>query len=458
MAGRTTATRGVTVPWSRLALLWLLGIDLRVGILALPPLLPIIHRRLGLGETALGALTTVPVLLLALGAVAGSVVVARVGARRTVVIGLVLAAITGALRVVGPSAILLFAGSVLMGIGIAVAQTAMPSLAAWSFPGRAGFSSAIYGNGMIVGEALAASITLPVLLPLLGGWQEALAVWSVLLLLGAVLLGLAPDGEPKELLPPLLPMPILPGASLPAPRAPEHGAAEDGAAEDGAGPRDPVADSPALLSGRAWWPRWGAFDTWFVGSIQAAGSIAYFGTNSYLPTAFHADGRAGLVTAGLAVLSLAQLPASILVAIAARRHLRPRPLLAVAGLVVTLGGLGVALAPGWWAVVGAGLVGAGSSVGFVVALALPPLLAPPAEVPRLSAGMFTIGYTAAFVFPLAGGLAWSVSGDPPAAFWPVIAGGCGLVATAWSRRLTGHIGERETGPVRGPEHRPALGG
>src|SRR5271169_1739833 len=40
------------IPWPRLALLWLAGVDLRITLLAVPPLLPWIHRDLPLDETA----------------------------------------------------------------------------------------------------------------------------------------------------------------------------------------------------------------------------------------------------------------------------------------------------------------------------------------------------------------------------------------------------------------------
>src|SRR5947209_17061422 len=84
-----------------LVLLWLSGISLRVTILSVPPLLPTIHRVLHLDETAVGALTTLPVLLLAAAAIPGSLLIAHLGARRALVSGLVLIALAGAGRGVG---------------------------------------------------------------------------------------------------------------------------------------------------------------------------------------------------------------------------------------------------------------------------------------------------------------------------------------------------------------------
>lgn len=392
------------VPWGRLVLIWLLGLSLRVGMLSLPPLLPEIHRRLGLGPLVLGTLTTAPTLLLAVAALAGSAVVARLGAARAVALGLAVAAVAGALRGAGPSTAALVVGSLALGVGVAVAQPGLPALAGRFWPERVSLATAVYTNGIIVGEAVAASLTLPLVLAWVGGWEAALAVWS-------------------------LPVLVAAGTVL----------AIDGRRAGGQGSIG-VAPRPGH-----WWPEWGRSETWLVGVVQGAGSIAYFGANAYLPTAFDASGRGGLVAVGLTVLNVAQLPASFLVGWAARRHLRPTPLLLGAGVAVFLGALGLAVGPGPAGVLGAALVGGGSAVGFVVALALPPLLVPSSEVATLSAAMFTVGYLLAFVVPLGGGAAWAGTGLPALSFVPVALGGVGLVVVARLRRVRAV----DDGPVSG---------
>jgi len=394
--GPTTPPRAAGgIPWSRLVLIWLLGVSLRVGMLSLPPLLPEIHRRLGLGPLVLGTLTTAPTLLLAVAALAGSAVVARLGAPRAVAVGLAVAALAGALRGAGPSTAALVMGSLVLGVGVAVAQPGLPALAGRWWPARVSLATAVYTNGIIVGEAVAAGLTLPVVLSWAGGWQAALAVWS-------------------------LPVLVAAGAVF---------------ALDG---RQAVRRSPRALERRPaghWWPEWERPETWLVGVVQGAGSIAYFGANAYLPTAFGASGRGGLVAVGLTVLNVAQLPASFLVGWVARHHLRPTPLLVGAGVAVSVGAAGLAFGPGAAGVVGAALVGGGSAVGFVVALALPPLLVAPSEVATLSAAMFTVGYLLAFVVPLLGGAAWAGTGFPALAFGPVALGGIGLIVVARLRRV-----------------------
>jgi len=100
--------------WVRLLLLWLAGIDLRVTLLAVPPLIPLIHRDLHLDEKGVGALVSLPVLLLATAAVPGSLLIARLGIRGALMTGLGLVALFGATRGLGPSTPVLFASTFLM--------------------------------------------------------------------------------------------------------------------------------------------------------------------------------------------------------------------------------------------------------------------------------------------------------------------------------------------------------
>jgi MFS transporter, CP family, cyanate transporter len=121
--------------WVRLLLLWLGGIDLRLTLLAVPPLIPLIHRDLHLDETGVGALVSLPVLLLATAAVPGSVLIARLGVRGALIAGLGFVAVFGAIRGLGPSTTVLFTSTFLMGVGVAVSRRRSPPSSAIGFPG-----------------------------------------------------------------------------------------------------------------------------------------------------------------------------------------------------------------------------------------------------------------------------------------------------------------------------------
>src|SRR5437763_16677197 len=179
--------------WVRLLLLWLGGIDLRLTMLAVPPLVPLIHRELHLDEKAVGALVSGPVLLLAVAAVPGSLLIAKLGVRGAVIVGLGSVAVFGAVRGYGPSAPALLAATFLMGVGVAVTQPAFPSLVREWFPRRIAIATAVYSNGILIGETVPTALTTPVgVLPLAhGDWRWALAAWSLLVLLSGIAIGAA---------------------------------------------------------------------------------------------------------------------------------------------------------------------------------------------------------------------------------------------------------------------------
>ncbi|CAN5758249.1 hypothetical protein BH18ACT15_BH18ACT15_03100 [soil metagenome] len=153
--------------------------SLRITLLAIPPVLPLIQSDLGLGATPAATLTNLPVLLLTPAPLFGSLSIARLGARGTILGGLLLVAVAGALRGAGASVVVLFAMTFVMGLAIAAVQPVMPTLAQDWHPEETGLATATYVNGLLVGEVLSVSLTLPVALPLTGSWEASLAVWSL---------------------------------------------------------------------------------------------------------------------------------------------------------------------------------------------------------------------------------------------------------------------------------------
>jgi MFS transporter, CP family, cyanate transporter len=166
-----------------LALIFLVGVDLRVVMLAVPPVIPAIHRDLSLDEKGIAALSSLPVLVLALAAVPGSLLIARLGARRALLAGLVVVAFAGAARGLIPLAALLFGMTFLMGVGIAVGQPASPSVVKDWFPAHVGLATAMYANGVLVGEILPVTMAPWILTAVRESWGLSLALggaaWDV---------------------------------------------------------------------------------------------------------------------------------------------------------------------------------------------------------------------------------------------------------------------------------------
>jgi MFS transporter, CP family, cyanate transporter len=263
-----------------------------------------------------------------------------------------------------------------MCLGVALTQPALPPLVrAWA-PARIGFATAVYTNGLLVGEVIpVAWVPQPALPVIGGGWRAALAVWALPVLATALLV-----------------------AALG--RRPEPAAGSAGA-------------PPA-----PWWPDWRDARMWRLGLMLGGLNAAYFGLNGFLPGWLTAAGAPALVRPALTALNLAQIPASLLMLPLAGRLVRRPAAYAGAGALLLAGVLGCVAMPGPAAVAWAALAGGAGAVLLTLALALPALLAAEADVPRLSAAMFTVSYTLAVALALLAGWLWDLSGVPAMAFLP----------------------------------------
>ena len=375
-----------------LALLWLGGFDLRVTLLAVPPLIPAIHRDLGLDEKGVSVLTGLPVLLLAIAAIPGSLLIARLGARRALVAGLLAVGVGSALRGVGPALPVLFAMTLVMGAGVAVSQPAFPTLTREWFPTRVAVATAVYSNGLLFGEMVPASFTGPLVAPALGGsWPLTLAFWSVpaFLTAGLLLLGTRQVRERQ------------------------------------AGPRRP------------WLPDFRDGRMWRAGLVMGFASAAYFGTNAFIPDFVRVTGHGALKDPGLTALNTSQLAASLVILAFGPRLVRARWPFVLAAVLIVGAVVALVLTPGPWIVLWASVIGFAAALALILTLALPPLLAAEADVLRLSAGIFLIMYAASFIGPVVGGAAWDATGRPAAAFLVLAAGGAAMIVLAAGARLRG---------------------
>ena len=145
----------------------------------------------------------------------------------------------------------------------------------------------------------------------------------------------------------------------------------------------------------------------------------YFSANAFLPDYLHHIGRADLVSAALTALNVGQIPASLLLlAVAGRleRAIWPHIVCGAGSLAAIIG---IAVLPGPGIVVCAAVLGFFAAAILILMLALPPLLAPPDDVHRVSAAMFTISYSCAVITPVFSGLAWDLTGIAQSAFVPL---------------------------------------
>src|SRR5262249_29742369 len=128
-------------------LLWFAGAGLRMTILAVPPVISLIQFDLRLSGTGVGLLSGLPMILFAIAALAGSLLIARCGAVPTLVIGLLIAGVASGMRGAILDVLALYAATVVMSAGIAIMQPTLPPLVRRWLPGRVSFGTAVYTNG-----------------------------------------------------------------------------------------------------------------------------------------------------------------------------------------------------------------------------------------------------------------------------------------------------------------------
>jgi MFS transporter, CP family, cyanate transporter len=361
--------------FTSIAMLWLAGVGLRVTILAVPPLIRLIHDDLHISETEVGILSGLPPVLFALAAVPGALLIARLGTLTTLVAGLFATALGCALRGAAPDFVLLCAATVLTGLGVAVMQPAIPPLVRAWLPDRIGFGTAVYANGLLVGEILPVVLMAPLVMPLVGGsWRLAFAAWAIpCAAIALVLIAFAP--RPVS---------------------------------------DAAADAPAR-----WWPDWRSGLIWRIGLMFGANNATYFATNAFIPDYLHHAGHPELINTALSALNIGQLPSSLLLLVYANRLVGRAWPYAACGALSLACVLGILFGNGIVIVAAAAALGFSGAVTLTLILALPPLFSAPNDVHRMTAAMFTISYSCAVIVPIISGLAWDATGLPAAAFVPI---------------------------------------
>lgn len=339
-------------------LLWLAGVYLRIPVLVAPPLAPFIGDELALSQALTGALTTLPILMLAVGAMPGSLAISRLGPRNTLALAMVIMVIGSAGRGLVPDATTLMFASAVMGLGVAMMQPALPALLPrWLEPHHLAVGSAIYMNGMLMGEFIGAGITLPVLMPLLdNSWRATLIAWSLPALVVATLLFL------------------------------------------------PRRDRARPVRKVAWLPDWNNPLTLKVGLLLGLSGSMFFGLNAYMGALLEQRGQGDRLAESLFWFNLAQVAASLVMLKMARAWVGRRSLILIMAVISIAGTTGTLLLPGWWAIASATLMSFVAGILLILLVALPPLLVSAEKTGQLSAGNFLVGYTLAFSVPMAGGL------------------------------------------------------
>jgi CP family cyanate transporter-like MFS transporter len=166
--------------------LMVISFNLRPAIVVVSPLLTEIQGTFELSGVGVGLLTTLPLLCFGLLAPLAPRLVHRFGSG-AVLLGCLFALLAGVLVRSLPTLASLFLGTLLIGIGVAIANVLMPGILKQDFPGHIGIMTGLYTMMLSGGAALAAGTTVPLYRVLGKSWHLAVGFWALPVALAIVL-------------------------------------------------------------------------------------------------------------------------------------------------------------------------------------------------------------------------------------------------------------------------------
>ena len=360
MSGRRDAHSSLALG----AALAVVSLNLRTPITAVGPVLDDIRRTLHLSGTQAGFLTMLPLLCFGAAAPLAPRLVRR-HAPEVVLLGAVVVLAAGALLRLPSSILALFAGTIVLGSAIAVANVVVPAVIKRDFP-RPGTMMGVYAVALALSGALGAGLSVPLEHALGGSWRWGLAAWAVPALVAAAVW-------------------------LPAARRAHAG---------------PAAAATPRVS------LWRDRRAWMISGFMGSQSLLFYAIAAWLPDVLkdHGASESG-AGALLSIELLVGIPTSLLVPIVAERMADQRRLAAAAAGLWLAGLTGLIAAPEAATVLWVVLIGLGSGAGIALALTLFALRSPDgARAAALSGMAQTVGYLVAATGPLAVGALHDVTG------------------------------------------------
>lgn len=158
----------------------LIGANLRVPLTAIGALIPFVREDLAITNTLAGAITTLPLLAFALLSPFAPRLARHIGIERTLGIALILLLLGIILRS-SAGIHLLFAGTLFIGLAIAIGNVLIPAVVKLRFPLKVGLVTGVYAVAMNVFGALGSGVSAPLVKAGLS-WKGALAIWGLLTL------------------------------------------------------------------------------------------------------------------------------------------------------------------------------------------------------------------------------------------------------------------------------------
>ena len=156
-----------------------LATNLRAPITSVGPVVILIRDSLGISNTMIGALTTVPLLAFAILSPFAPRLARRFGMETVLFFVLVILSAGLVLRPIGGIATL-YMGTLLVGASIAIANVLMPAFIKMKFSNNIGLMTGVYSVSMNLTGALAAGLSIPIATSSDFGWKGSIGVWAIL--------------------------------------------------------------------------------------------------------------------------------------------------------------------------------------------------------------------------------------------------------------------------------------
>jgi MFS transporter, CP family, cyanate transporter len=391
----------------------LVGLNLRIAVAAVSPILGLVRHDVALTPAEVGLLGTIPVLSFALFGALATPVARRLGLEPTMVVALLLSASGEVARALAGSAPAFLAWSVIALAGMGMGNVLLPPLVKRYFPDRIGAVTASYSVALSVSTAVPPLLARP--LAEQHGWRVAIGVWA--------LAGVAA---------------VVPWVVVIAQSAMARAHLRELVRR---APRPSQSAVPVAAAGTAR-VVWRSPIAWGLAGTFAMNSLGTYVLFAWLPQILQDAGLpAGAGGRWLAVFAILGLPASLLAPVLTARMRNPYPL--VVGFVSLWadGYLGLWLSPAHGTAAWCVLAGVGNG-SFPVLLALIGLRsASPAVAVALSGMVQGVGYTIAGIGPFGVGLIYAATGGWDAVFVVLLALLVVQLVAAWFGCRPGLVGE-----------------
>lgn len=175
--------------WAMLAGVWLVYFCFGLTVAAMAPLVGAITDDLGLSYSAMGSVFGAWPLVYVASAIPCGALLDRIGPRRGLLLAALVIALSGALRGLAESHVMLFLAVAIFGLGGPLVSVGAPKLISLWFESKdRGLAMGLYISGPALGGIVALSLTNSAAMPLAGGdWRAVLIAYAAFVLFAGAL-------------------------------------------------------------------------------------------------------------------------------------------------------------------------------------------------------------------------------------------------------------------------------